>query len=115
MNRELVVNKNEFQSGNPSIKFYYEQDGIKCSGFIVLCEGVYYAYHNQCMHLPVELDWKDNHFLDDDGKFIICATHGATYNIHDGLCVYGPCKGKKLNKMLIEETVDQLIIIIRAS
>ena len=42
------------------------------------------------MHLSVELDWQDNNFLDDERKFIICATHGAIYNPTNGYCVSGP-------------------------
>ncbi len=62
------------------------------------------------MHLSVELDWQDNEFLDDEGKFIICATHGATYNPEDGYCVSGPCQGQKLKKIAFEERPDKIII-----
>ena len=38
-------------------------------------------------------------FLDDDGELIKCSTHGALFNIEEGLCLLGPCKGKRLQKV----------------
>ncbi|MDC0422668.1 Rieske 2Fe-2S domain-containing protein [Methylophilaceae bacterium] len=110
MNEMLVIYKKQFSLKSPTVKFNYELKGIKLSGFVIFYQGFYYAYQNQCMHLSVELDWLDNNFLDDEERFIICATHGAIYNPEDGYCVSGPCQGKKLKKIIFEEHADKIII-----
>lgn len=55
-----------------------------------------YVYRNSCPHLNIALDMRENEFLDPGHEFIVCANHGALFQIHDGLCVAGPCKSAAL-------------------
>lgn len=64
--------------------------------FIVRKNNRFYGYINNCPHTGVNLDWQPHQFLDLDGKFIQCSTHGAKFRIVDGKCIYGPCAGKFL-------------------
>lgn len=59
-------------------------------------DGQIFVYRNSCPHLGVELNWLEDQFLDADGAFIQCATHGALFAVDSGECVWGPCKGKYL-------------------
>ena len=61
-----------------------------------------HVYVNSCPHIGTPLDWTPNRFLSADGKRIICATHGAEFEIADGLCVRGPCKGDRLESVNVE-------------
>ena len=45
------------------------------------------------------LNWQPDSFLTADKSKIICASHGAIYDIASGECVAGPCRGKKLNSI----------------
>ncbi len=54
------------------------------------------AYVNDCPHARTPLDWQAGQFLTADRTHILCATHGAEFRIHDGLCVRGPCPGARL-------------------
>lgn len=54
------------------------------------------AYLNRCPHLGVPLNWQDDDFMDSDGTFLRCATHGALFEPATGLCVLGPCRGDSL-------------------
>jgi nitrite reductase/ring-hydroxylating ferredoxin subunit len=36
-----------------------------------------------------------------EGRFIVCATHGASYTLEDGACAGGPCNGKPLERIAI--------------
>ena len=54
------------------------------------------AYVNDCPHANTPLDWRPGHFLTANKQFILCATHGAEFRIHDGYCVHGPCFGAHL-------------------
>ncbi|MDT8283515.1 MAG: Rieske 2Fe-2S domain-containing protein, partial [Gammaproteobacteria bacterium] len=62
--------------------------------FVVHKNGEFFAYHNQCPHTGVNLEWQEDQFLDLDKELIQCATHGALFNINDGRCIAGPCVGE---------------------
>ena len=55
-----------------------------------------HAYVNSCPHVGTPLDMWPGRFLTKDGKYILCATHGALFEIEDGNCVAGPCVGQGL-------------------
>ena len=65
-------------------------------GFVVRQGDTVYAYQNFCMHVGHPLNWNPDRFLTEDGSKIICASHGAMYDIPTGDCVGGPCRGKTL-------------------
>ena len=69
-----------------------------------------YAYLNRCAHIPVELDWMEGEFFDKAGLYLICATHGATYEPDTGHCVMGPCKGQHLAAVAVEERDGQVYL-----
>ncbi|MTJ79490.1 MAG: Rieske 2Fe-2S domain-containing protein [Telmatospirillum sp.] len=55
------------------------------------------GYHNRCPHGGVPLDWERGQFLDPHyGTRLMCGKHGALFNLADGLCVDGPCRGERL-------------------
>ena len=64
--------------------------------FVIRYDGSVYAYCNSCAHIPVELDWMEGEFFDQAGLYLVCATHGATYEPDTGHCIMGPCKGERL-------------------
>jgi nitrite reductase/ring-hydroxylating ferredoxin subunit len=45
---------------------------------------------------------QDDQFLSDDGRFIVCSTHGALFRIEDGHCLDGPCIGQALERVRID-------------
>lgn len=51
---------------------------------------------NRCPHLGVPLEWMPDQFLDRDGHYLQCATHGALFRKDNGLCISGPCRGQQL-------------------
>lgn len=81
------------------------------TGFIVRRGRRVFAYRNYCMHVGHPLNWKPDEFLTRDRRHIICASHGAMYEIESGVCVAGPCPGKKLQAL--EVTVENETIYVR--
>ena len=71
-------------------------------GFVVRRGEQVFAYHNYCMHVGHPLNWMPHDFLTKDRTAIICASHGAVYEIETGLCVQGPCLGKSLRRVDVE-------------
>jgi nitrite reductase/ring-hydroxylating ferredoxin subunit len=54
------------------------------------------VFLNRCPHLGTPLQWEGQRFLDNEGHFIRCATHGALFEKTTGLCIQGPCRGEHL-------------------
>jgi len=79
-------------------------------GFVVRRRENVYAYQNFCMHVGHPLNWKPDSFLTKDGKRIICSSHGALYEIDSGLCVAGPCPGKKLRSVEVAVRDGQVFV-----
>ena len=64
--------------------------------FVVRQGDAVYGYLNSCPHQGSPLDWTPGKFISDDTGQILCATHGALFEIADGACVSGPCMGEHL-------------------
>ena len=79
--------------------------------FITQRDGAFYAYQNVCPHLQTELEFLENQFLDQDGEYIQCSTHGALFEVETGECISGPCLGDKLAKVNISVHSDGGIYI----
>jgi nitrite reductase/ring-hydroxylating ferredoxin subunit len=61
-----------------------------------------HVYVNSCPHLGTPLDFVPDRFLSADGSRIVCATHGAEFRIADGECLQGPCRGDRLEPVMIQ-------------
>lgn len=53
------------------------------------------AWLNVCPHAGRRLDWAPGKFLVDKGR-LVCAAHGASFELEHGECVAGPCRGASL-------------------
>lgn len=75
--------------------------------FVVRRDNEVRGYINSCPHTGAPLEWVPDQFLDADGSFIECATHGALFTIEDGKCVSGPCAGDRLQpaRLAVEDGV----------
>lgn len=67
--------------------------------FLIRKNNDIFIYENSCPHTLGPLDWYPDTFLNEDTTYIMCANHGALFQIEDGLCVYGPCKKQKLREL----------------
>ncbi len=76
--------------------------------FALRFDGAVRAYMNRCIHVPMEMDWQPGEFLDLDKRVILCSTHGAAYDPHDGRCVGGPCGRGRLAAIRTEEADGQV-------
>jgi nitrite reductase/ring-hydroxylating ferredoxin subunit len=90
--------------------FRLRRRGKPVEGFIVNVNGSYYAYVNRCPHAGTSLDIWPNEFLTEDGRHLICSTHGAIFEQHTGLCVEGPCPGARLERLPIETSGESLVV-----
>jgi len=79
-------------------------------GFVVRQGREVFAYENYCMHVGHPLNWKPDEFLTRDRSALMCASHGALYDIRSGECIAGPCPGKSLRRVHVE-TRDDLVYV----
>jgi len=86
--------------------FQLQQTGL----LVVRSHAAIQVFLNRCPHLGVPLQWQRDHFLDNEGMFIRCATHGALFEKDSGLCILGPCRGDSLWR--IECTVEDGRILV---
>lgn len=100
----LICNEADLGDGKRGIRF--ELAGKKA--FVIQFRGKFFAYYNECRHVPVELDWNEGDFFDLSGNYLVCAVHGATYLPENGLCIGGPCRGKQLKSIPLTRENGQL-------
>jgi len=97
------MNESEVQVGcladieDPGCREFQIGDGDwPFRGFVVRQGDNVFAYQNFCVHVGHQLNWIPDGFLTKDRSAIMCASHGAQYEIDTGLCFAGPCIGKSL-------------------
>ena len=91
----VIARLGELASGTTK-KFMLTCDGRELEGFLLCLDGAHHAYVNRCRHVSMALDWVENQFFTDDGRWVQCATHGAFYEPATGECIAGPPCGKAL-------------------
>lgn len=75
------------------------QSGGVRDAFVVRRAAEVFGYVNSCPHTGTPLDWVENQFMTRDKTRIMCATHGAEFEVGDGRCVAGPCVGDVLRRL----------------
>jgi nitrite reductase/ring-hydroxylating ferredoxin subunit len=93
-----------------SLTFTLECDGRRIEAFLINHRDTFHAYVNQCRHIPMTLDWVENRFFTDDGKYLLCATHGAFYEPDTGLCVDGPPCGRALYRVPLRVKDGRIVV-----
>ena len=59
------------------------------------------AWLNVCPHAGRRLDWAPGRFLLGKDGLLVCAVHGASFELEQGLCVAGPCRGESLRAVAV--------------
>ena len=57
------------------------------------------AWLNFCPHAGRRLDYAPNMFLLTDAGELVCPVHGATFELSEGNCTSGPCRGQSLRAL----------------
>lgn len=69
-----------------------------------------FAYMNMCPHAGTPLNMEEGVFMERTGTYLMCHTHGALFQLEDGLCVAGPCNGDYLQAIDIKIEKGQIIV-----
>jgi len=102
-NKIFLININDIPCGH-SQGFLPDKSGKDTVFLIKSFEGTY-GYKNICPHYgDTSLPWKKDAFLNGDKSKIVCAAHGALFNIATGECIQGPCLGQSLQPITLTIT-----------
>ena len=66
------------------------------------------AFHNRCPHAGYPLQHEDGRVRVQQGRFIVCGVHGASYELKTGACAGGPCNGDALTRIAIVVTDGEI-------
>ncbi len=70
---------------------------------VVRSGGGIYAYRDLCPHYgDTRLPWKKDKYLSPQATTIVCAAHGAQFEITTGRCISGPCLNQYLSKVPVQ-------------
>jgi len=111
--KRVICASSELAERGCGVRFAVEHEGQRRSAFAVRYGGRAYAFLNRCAHAGVELDWVEGEFFDVAKLYLVCSTHGATYEPDSGRCVMGPCRGKKLVPLPVEERDGQVLLMTK--
>ena len=68
------------------------------------------AWLNVCPHAGRRLDWAPGKFLKSREGHLVCAAHGADFELSRGDCVAGPCRGDALRAVAVEVRDGQVVL-----
>ena len=74
-------------------------------------EGDVRAWLNVCPHAGRRLDWAPGKFLRTKEGLLVCAAHGASFELTNGVCVAGPCRGEALRQVDVEVRGDAVWLV----
>lgn len=80
-------------------EFFLGEGDWPFRGFVVQLDGRVHAYANVCPHKNFPLNQADDDFLVPGQRLIRCAAHNALFDPESGLCLVGPCAGRKLQSL----------------
>jgi nitrite reductase/ring-hydroxylating ferredoxin subunit len=105
----IVARVGEVEAGGIK-KFLIICQKYRVTGFLVNDGGCFHAYVNRCRHMSTPLDFIRDQFVSEDGRYLMCYTHGALYERGTGLCISGPCKGDSLYRLPVCIDQDDVLV-----
>lgn len=59
------------------------------------------CFRNRCAHANYPLQRADGRIVVQEGRYMLCAAHGASYTLEEGACAGGPCNGAGLERVAV--------------
>lgn len=104
----LICSAFALEDGGKGVRFDMPWGTKNLPAFAIRSQGKVFAYLNNCPHQGTELDWQEGEFFDESKLYLMCATHGAAFFPDTGFCCGGPCRGRSLTKVPIEERDEHI-------
>ena len=88
-------------------------DKTRRKAFVVRRNGRFYAWWDRCPHFDAPIAWRANQYLNAARDRIVCAAHGAEFEIETGVCVLGAALSSRLAPAPIEMTPEGILVFRR--
>ncbi len=85
------------------VELQAEADGRRMFLIGTRYQGQARVWLNVCPHQGRPLNWAPNQFLKDAEGQLVCAAHGAVFELEQGACVSGPCQKAALTALDIDD------------
>jgi nitrite reductase/ring-hydroxylating ferredoxin subunit len=90
----------------------FDPTGAGRDTMFVVCRNGLRGWRNLCPHWAgTSMAWRKDAFLNADATRIVCAAHGAQFEIESGLCTLGPCVGDSLTAVQLTHTEDGTLMV----
>jgi nitrite reductase/ring-hydroxylating ferredoxin subunit len=86
-----------------------EVEGVPEPMILLRRGNVVRAWLNICPHAGRRLDWAPGKFLVSKTGQLVCAAHGASFELDAGECVAGPCRGQSLRAVAVRVDADGMV------
>jgi len=97
-----------------SLTFDFVVRGHRVPAFVLRRQGQLRGWLNNCPHWDVDLDLGEGRFFAPEIDRIFCRNHGALFEPEGGKCVAGPCVGRGLLPVQLEQRGEQLWAVLEA-
>ena len=87
-----------------------EVDGAAESVIVHRQGGSVRAWLNVCPHAGRRLDYAPGQFLKSKDGLLVCAVHGASFELAAGECVAGPCRGDRLREVPVAVRDGEVVL-----
>lgn len=79
-------------------------------GFVVRAGSEVRAYVNRCPHQLLRMNVMPDDLLTADRRYILCEMHDALFEKDSGLCIAGPCLGRRLWMLPIQIDAERVLL-----
>jgi nitrite reductase/ring-hydroxylating ferredoxin subunit len=101
------------KSNIKALKPYFVEIQNGVEAFVFLNEvGDYSCFKNICPHMNIPLDYDDHDVFREDLNTYFCKSHGAQFSLDNGECISGPCLGKSLINIDLQETNKEIRLLL---
>ena len=85
-------------------------DGSRKKAFVVRKNGRLSDWWDVCPHYGSPMAWRANAYLNAARDRIVCASHGAEFDIDSGVCLLGAALGQSLTRAPIQAMADGRVV-----
>jgi nitrite reductase/ring-hydroxylating ferredoxin subunit len=96
----LIARVDEASDPGAIVRDFRDGDAL-FSVLVTRSGGEVRAWYNICPHARWPLERPDGQVLVQEGRFLVCAAHGASFTLADGRCLAGPGLGRALRPLPI--------------
>lgn len=88
-----------------------ERNGAQLSLILTRAGDKIAAFRNKCPHAGYPLQRADGRVLVQEGRYMVCGAHGASFSLTDGACAGGPCNGDGLERVAIDVRDGEILLV----